>query len=301
MSRQKHKSSFANDNVPNNTNIDVTSFSTGAYVAGETFSVVTNVVEGDGIVTITIGGVEYALPLDTLLGEETVAGKSYVVWSYCRNNNGEYENSDITFVKKYYSHVAVNIAEPVASWNDADLSVSVDGVENFHLMVMPKMMFDDYSMGYWSEEALQMFGGRFTFRDVYMPGKLHFIPGKATLINPDEMAEFAPGEELVACVFPLDPSKANADYSFADVVTKTFKLAAKANDSAAALRNVFTKYTYNIVWCDVPECGLVEVTYTNYSSYYKYSYAIGCNWDANGNVVSMSDAFVFDATTYAAQ
>ena len=418
------------------------------------------------------------VPLATLLGEEPVAGKSYVVWSYCRNNNDEYENSDMTFVKKYYSHVAVTIAEPVASWNDADLNISVVGVENFHLMVMPKMMFDEYSMGYWSEEALQMFGGMFSFWDVYMPGMLHYTPGKeyagsyngkATLINPDEMVEFAPGEELVACVLPLDPSKANADYSFADVVTKTFKLAdlkyngaatvtvsdvvptltsvsakvvsdkaamtvytfvqpeylasevdttsttelidymilelgnaykskdsdftarnntsemsfdvetdyimltmaidadgkcsnvvktyfktlgypikdditvsvegapvfdakkvtvtykvtgasklalygymtyhnasnpkftTRANDSDAAISNIASKAAYNIAWFDVPESGLVTVTYSNYSSAYKYSYVVGCNWDADGNVVSMSDAFVFDATTYAAQ
>ena len=48
--------------------------STGAYVAGETFSVVTNVVEGDGIVTITIGGVEYDLPLVSTNTFEILSG-----------------------------------------------------------------------------------------------------------------------------------------------------------------------------------------------------------------------------------
>ena len=51
--------------------------STGAYVAGETFSVVTNVVEGDGIVTITIGGVEYDLPLVSTNTFEIVSGKVF--------------------------------------------------------------------------------------------------------------------------------------------------------------------------------------------------------------------------------
>jgi len=51
--------------------------STGAYVAGEAFSVVTNVVEGDGIVTITIGGVEYDLPLVSTNTFEIVSGKVF--------------------------------------------------------------------------------------------------------------------------------------------------------------------------------------------------------------------------------
>ena len=51
--------------------------STGAYVAGETFSVVTNVVEGDGIVTLTIGGVEYDLPLVSTNTFEIVSGKVF--------------------------------------------------------------------------------------------------------------------------------------------------------------------------------------------------------------------------------
>ena len=51
--------------------------STGAYVANETFSVVTSVVEGDGFVTITIGGIEYDLPLVSTNTFEIVSGKVF--------------------------------------------------------------------------------------------------------------------------------------------------------------------------------------------------------------------------------
>lgn len=50
---------------------------TGAYVSDEQFSVITGVVEGDDVVTITIGGVEYSFPKATTNTFDIVSGKVF--------------------------------------------------------------------------------------------------------------------------------------------------------------------------------------------------------------------------------
>ena len=80
------------------------------------------------------------------------------------------------------------------------------------------------------------------------------------------------------------------------------KFSSKANDSAAAALNIATNYMYNIVRLDVPENGLVAVTYTNYNpaKYYNYmySYAVAYNVDESGNVSAMSQVLPVNASEY---
>lgn len=178
--------------------------------------------------------------LKDLLGAEPEVGKTYVVWAFDREAF-EYDNSDATFVKAYYTPSKVTFAEPVVSWNDAQIEVSIDGLDEFGVVLLAKDMYDSYTsedmMGEWTDAGLEMYGGRFTFYDMFMPGLMHYCPGgiyEGSYVGPisklgyeadsEEVNEFAPGEELVLCVLPIDPAKPKAAYSLADVIVKEFAL-----------------------------------------------------------------------------
>lgn len=181
--------------------------------------------------------------LKDLLGAEPELGKTYVVWAFDRNAY-EYENSDATFVKAYYTPSKVTVAEPVVTWNDATLSVSIEGLEEFYALVLEKEQYEYYvseeMMGSWTDaylEELKSWGMDYTFYDMFMPGNVHYSPGSffkneytgqlsklGFEADSEEINEFVPGTKLVLCVLPIDPAKTKADYSLSDVVVKEFAL-----------------------------------------------------------------------------
>lgn len=181
--------------------------------------------------------------LKDLLGAEPEVGKTYVVWAFDRNA-GEYENSDATFVKSFYTPSKVTIAEPVSSWNDAQIEVEIEGLEQFFALLLEKEAYDYYTSedmgGPWTDAYLEMlasYGMNFTFYDMFMPGNEHSFPGdfyEGSYAGPiskigvdpesDEVNEFAPGTELVLCVLPIDPAKSKEAYSLSDVIVKEFAL-----------------------------------------------------------------------------
>ena len=199
--------------------------------------------------------------LEDLLGAKPEVGKTYVVWAFDRNASA-YKNSDATFVKKFYTPSKVTIAEPVATWNDATIEVSIEGFDQFYALVVEKEMYDYYTnedmMGSWTDAYLKMLGGRFTFYDMFMPGNAHFCPGgfyNNSYVGPisklgiepesNEFNEFDPGVELVLCVLPIDPAKSKAEYSLSDLIVKDFELAGLSYNGTAtvAFGEAAAKYT----------------------------------------------------------
>lgn len=190
-----------------------------------------------------------------LLGAEPELGKSYVIWAFDRNAY-EYENSDATFVKVYYTPSKVNFGEVTATWNDATINVSIEGLESFYLQILEKEQYEAYTDadidGSWTDEIIDMYssyGMDITFWDMYMPGMLHFCPGdfyEGSYSGPisklgvgeddaDTIEEFTPGAELVLCVLPIDPAKSKADYRLSDVIFKDLELEGLAYNGTAAV------------------------------------------------------------------
>lgn len=194
--------------------------------------------------------------LKDLLGAAPEVGKSYVIWAFDRNAY-EYENSDATFVKVYYTPSKVTFGEVAATWKDATINVSIEGLERFHLQILEKDQYEGYTnpdiSGDWTDEMIDMynqFGMDFTFWDMYMPGGMvHYSPGAfydGTYSGPisklgvDEddlemVNEFTPGAELVLCVLPIDPAKSKSDYRLSDVIVKEIELEGLAYNGTATV------------------------------------------------------------------
>ena len=218
--------------------------------------------------------------LADLLGAAPEVGKTYVVWAFDRNAF-EYENSDATFVKAYYTPSKVTVEEPVATWKDATLAVSIEGLDQFYALVVEKDAYDYYVSdemeGPWTDSYLETLRqwGMYTFYDMFMPGNVHYSPGaffdgeytgqlsKLGLdADSEEFNEFAPGQELVLCVLPIDPSKTKADYSLADLVVKEFALKGLAYNGTATVEFGDAEAKYTSFTLPMTSNGAVSVGYT---------------------------------------
>ena len=93
---------------------------TGAYVSDEQFSVITNVVDGDDVVTVTIGGVDYSFPKATTNTFDIVSGKVFFQ---------SYETKSVPVAMK--GVVSSMVANAPAGWNvkltNGGLSVTAPG------------------------------------------------------------------------------------------------------------------------------------------------------------------------------
>lgn len=223
--------------------------------------------------------------LKELLGAEPKVGKSYVVWAFDRNAS-DYDNSDATFIKAYYTPSKVTISEPVVTWNDATLGVSIEGLEEFYALVVEKEMYDYYTSeemgGSWTDaylEELRSWGMDYTFYDMFMPGNVHYSPGsffeneytgllsKLGVEEDSEMVnEYDPGAELVLCVLPIDPAKTKADYKLSDVVVKEFALKGLAYNGTATVTLGEADAVYTSFTVPMTSTGAVVVGYKHWTT-----------------------------------
>ena len=198
---------------------------------------------------------ERTVSLKDLLGAEPEAGKTYVVWAYNRNADA-YSNGADSFILSYYVPTKTTIDVTSVSWNNAELNVSVVGVEEFVLVAAFKEDYEFYTseQGYWNPEYLAMmaqYGSNFSFMDVFLPGTIggmglhdfagEFVKGQfkgklTELGATSEIAyEYKPEEELVLCVLPLSKFKSENDYTMNDLIVKEFKLNGLATGGSATV------------------------------------------------------------------
>ena len=196
---------------------------------------------------------ERTVSLTEMLGAEPEVGKTYVVWAYNRNADA-YQNGADSFILSYYAPTKTTMSVPSTSWCDAELNVTVEGVDEFVLLATFKEDFDYYvsEAGWWNTEYRELmakYGTKFSFMDVFLPGTLggaglhgfagEYVKGsfknKLTKlgVSSEISYEYNPEQEIVLCVLPLSPFK--SEYTIADVDTLSFKLGKLATGGTATV------------------------------------------------------------------
>lgn len=162
-----------------------------------------------------------------LLGEEPVAGNSYVIWSVTPTMVRQgwawtYEIAVSDFVKYYYTPTEV-VIESVSSWNDIELTVDVIGADEY---LAGWIAVDDYFdpeyfdiYEYLTATPGGMWGpaGMFSYYTEKWEGSIK------DFCSPDYRNEVSPDTEYFVFVLPMDPFKSAEDYTAADVTTKVIK------------------------------------------------------------------------------
>lgn len=171
---------------------------------------------------------EIEVPIDELLGEEAVAGTSYVIWAVSptieRQGWSQIMKASVSdFIKYYYNPTEV-IIEYLPSWNDIELSVEVLGADEYLAGYVP---CDDY----FDPEYFDIYeyltatpgvgwggpAGMFQYYTEKWEGSLKDFcsPDYQNMVNPDT--------EYFVFVLPMDPLKSVEDYTNEDVTTMTIK------------------------------------------------------------------------------
>jgi len=174
--------------------------------------------------------------LTELLGSELVPGEQYIVWAispkstYDENYNVVIDATTEDFVKCYVNPIEVKVvvSEDSVTAFDADVEISVKGVDKYYAVVLEDYIYDMYMEENWSDEALAEV--ETTFKEAFLyaasggdyytddyTGRLSKLGVPEEYLESGYLNEVYPLSKYAVCILPIDPMKFDEDYTIDDL------------------------------------------------------------------------------------